>query len=76
MSADGLCHIKARVRATPEKGAANEALEKLIANWLGMPRRNVKLIAGGTSRLKTVRISGDPVRIAADIDTCLGKLRR
>jgi uncharacterized protein YggU (UPF0235/DUF167 family) len=71
VSADGSRHLKARVRAVPEKGAANAALETLIANWLGRARRDVKLVAGGTSRLKTVRISGDPAGIAADIETRL-----
>jgi uncharacterized protein YggU (UPF0235/DUF167 family) len=68
VSADGSHHLKARVRAAPEKGAANAALETLLAAWLGRPKRDVKLVAGGTSRLKTVRISGDPAMIAADIE--------
>jgi uncharacterized protein YggU (UPF0235/DUF167 family) len=74
VSADGSHHLKARVRAVPEKGAANTALETLIAAWLGTPRRDVKLIAGGTSRLKTVRIFGDPTVIAAAIEARAGKL--
>jgi len=69
MSADGSHHLVARVRAVPEKGAANQALETLIAAWLGRPRRDVKLVAGGTSRLKTVRISGDPAVTATDVET-------
>jgi uncharacterized protein len=74
VSADGSHHLKARVRAAPEKGAANAALEMLVAAWLGRPRRDVKLVAGGTSRLKTVRISGDPAGVAADIEMRVGKL--
>jgi len=31
----GECVLKARVRAVPEAGRANEALETLIAKWLG-----------------------------------------
>ena len=68
VGSDGAPHLKARVRAVPDKGAANAALEALIAAWLGTPRRNVALIAGGTSRLKTIRISGDPALIAAVIE--------
>ena len=57
--ADGRAHLRARVRAAPEKGAANAALEKLVATALGLPRRDVTVVAGGTSRLKTVRLIGD-----------------
>lgn len=59
-SADGRSHLKARVRAVPENGAANKALEKLVAKALGVPASAVSVIAGGTSRLKTLRILGDP----------------
>mgnify|MGYP005854626319 CR=1 FL=1 len=50
--------LKARVRAIPESGAANAALEKLIAGWLDVPKSTVEVIAGGKSRLKTVAVSG------------------
>ena len=33
----GACVLKARVRAIPEAGRANAALERLIARWLGVP---------------------------------------
>jgi uncharacterized protein len=33
----GECVLKARVRAVPEAGRANDALETLIAKWLGVP---------------------------------------
>ena len=48
----------------PEKGAANAALEKLLASSLGLPKSAVSVVAGATSRLKTVRLSGDPAGIA------------
>ena len=59
-AADGSRHLIARVRAVPEKGAANLALERLLAAYLGVPKGSVAVIAGGTSRLKTVRIAGNP----------------
>jgi uncharacterized protein len=58
--ADGRSHVKARVRAVPENGAANQALEKLVARALGVPASPVSVVAGGTARLKTLRILGDP----------------
>jgi uncharacterized protein YggU (UPF0235/DUF167 family) len=67
--ADGRSHLKARVRAVPENGAANHALEKLLAKALGVPGSAVSVIAGGTARLKTVRISGDPAMLAKAVET-------
>lgn len=59
-TADGRRHLKCRVRAVPEKGKANTALERLLAEAFGVPRSAVAIVAGGTARLKTARIAGDP----------------
>jgi len=67
-AADGRSHLKARVRAVPENGAANKALEKLIAKALGVPASAVSIVAGGTARLKTVRVAGDPAMLAKGIE--------
>ena len=72
VSADGSSYLKVRVRAVPENGAANTALEKLIAKWLGLPKRDVSLVAGGKSRLKTLRINGDPKEIGSRIAILAG----
>lgn len=55
----GECVLKARVRAVPEAGRANEALETLIAKWLGVPPSTVAVAHGGKSRLKQVAVVGD-----------------
>ncbi|MER8863002.1 DUF167 family protein [Mesorhizobium sp. M0751] len=68
-SADGRSYLKARVRAVPENGAANRALEKLVAKALGVPASGVSIAAGGTARLKTLRVLGDPAALAKRIDT-------
>ncbi|MGH6859173.1 MAG: DUF167 family protein [Phyllobacterium sp.] len=57
-------HIRARVRAVPEKGLANAALVRLVAKWLGVAPGTVEVAAGATSRLKQLRISGDPESLA------------
>ena len=67
-TAHGSSHLKARVRAVPEKGAANAALEKLLAKALGVPLSTVNVVAGGTSRLKTVRITGDAAALAHAVE--------
>ncbi|HEY9056328.1 MAG TPA: DUF167 family protein [Aurantimonas sp.] len=62
--ADGHLHLRARVRAAPEDGKANKALTAMPAKALGVPKSSVAVAAGHTSREKTLRIEGDPERIA------------
>ncbi|WP_173934159.1 DUF167 family protein [Chelativorans sp. Marseille-P2723] len=57
--ADEQRHLKIRVRAVPESGKANQALEKLMAKALGVAQRDVTVVAGSTSRLKTIAVTGD-----------------
>jgi uncharacterized protein len=71
-SAEGREHLAARVRAVPDKGKANDALERLVAEWLRVPRSTVSVSAGATQRLKTLRISGDPESIAARLRELAG----
>jgi uncharacterized protein len=63
---DGRSVLKARVRAAPTGGEANDALCHLIAKTLCVPPRDVAVSAGATSRIKRLAISGDgPTLIAA-----------
>lgn len=72
-SDDGRQWLKARVRAVPEDGKANAALEKLIAKTAGVAKSDVAVTAGQTSRLKTVRIACTPDRRDAIVARLLGK---
>ncbi|NWG53356.1 MAG: DUF167 domain-containing protein [Hydrogenophilaceae bacterium] len=56
--ADGAPILLARVRAAPDKGAANDALERLIARAFAMPRSQVAVIRGASARIKLVAIEG------------------
>jgi uncharacterized protein len=49
--------LKVRVTAAPEKGRANEEICALLAEYLGVPKRNVEVIHGQTSPQKRVRIT-------------------
>ena len=51
-------YLKARVRAAPENGEANRALEKLLAKALGVAKSKVSVTRGTTARLKMVEIEG------------------
>ena len=49
---------KLRVRAAPERGRANAEVERLLAGELGLAARDVRVVAGRTSRDKVVEIAG------------------
>ena len=55
--AEGRKYLLARVRAVPEKGLANKALEKLVAKTYAVPVSQVEVVSGSTSRLKQVLLS-------------------
>ncbi len=57
--AGGRAVLRVRVRAVPEKGKANAALERLIAGALGVAPGNVAVACGHRARIKTVQVSGD-----------------
>ena len=50
--------LRARVGAPAVEGAANNALIRLIAETLGVARRDVRIVAGATSRQKLVVVDG------------------
>lgn len=50
--------LKVQLAAPPVDGAANEALQELLSELLGVPRRAVRLVGGETSRRKRVHIAG------------------
>jgi uncharacterized protein len=66
--------LKARVRAVPDKGKANDAIIKLIAGWLGLPQSRVSLASGGKSRIKQVFVEGEPEALRGKLLTLLAKL--
>jgi len=50
--------LLAKVRAKPEGGKANEAVQALVAAALGVAPSRVQLLRGATSREKLLRIDG------------------
>ncbi|MFZ4531937.1 MAG: DUF167 family protein [Alsobacter sp.] len=69
---DGRPVLRARVRAVPEGGAANAALLRLMAQACGTAMSAVRLEAGATARLKTVRIDGDAAVLAGRLAAASG----
>ena len=62
---DGALRIK--LAAPPVDGKANAALEKLLAQWLGLPQRAVTLVRGQAARRKTVRVQAAAAAVQAAI---------
>jgi uncharacterized protein (TIGR00251 family) len=49
---------KIRVAAPPENGRANDALMRLLADTLSVPRDTVTLVSGHSARDKVVELTG------------------
>jgi uncharacterized protein len=50
--------LRVRVSAPPVEGAANQALVRLLADELGVARRDVRLVAGAAGRQKLIMVDG------------------
>jgi len=55
------------VSEPPEDGRANHAACAALARALDVPPSAVSVTAGASSRRKTLRVAGDPVRLAAKL---------
>jgi uncharacterized protein (TIGR00251 family) len=66
--------LKATVTTPAEAGRANEALLQLLANAWKVPRRDLSIVAGLTSRNKVVRVTGDPQRLAEQLTPEIARL--
>ncbi|WP_375284042.1 DUF167 family protein [Marinicauda pacifica] len=56
--ADGVEYLSVKVRAVPDKGQANAAVLALLSRTLRYPKSALLLVAGATSRIKTIRLDG------------------
>jgi uncharacterized protein len=50
--------LKISVNAPPVDGKANEAVIRVLAQTLSVPKANIEILRGETGRRKTVRIRG------------------
>jgi uncharacterized protein len=65
---------KVRVAAPPEGGRANEAVVRLLAETLSLPREAVTLVSGHGARDKIVQLTGlDPTQIERRLSSAAGK---
>jgi uncharacterized protein (TIGR00251 family) len=59
--------LKLRVTEPPEGGKANAAMIALLAKAWRLPKRDLTLVAGETSRLKRVHVAGAPQALLRDL---------
>ena len=57
--ADGREELEVRVSEAPTDGSANSAVIKLLAKALGVPRLEVEIVSGQTSRHKRIAVPLD-----------------
>jgi uncharacterized protein (TIGR00251 family) len=63
--------LRVKVTAPPVDSAANEAVIRLLADTLDVPRNRVELVRGGTSRHKIVKVLGlSEAQILAKLTPC------
>jgi uncharacterized protein (TIGR00251 family) len=68
---------KVRVAAPAEGGRANEAVVRLLAETLSIPREDVSLVSGLGARDKIVQLTGlDPTQIERRLSSAAGKERQ
>ena len=61
--ADGREELEVRVSESPTDGAANSAVIKLLAKALGVPRSEVDIVSGQTSRHKRITVPIDAAEV-------------
>jgi uncharacterized protein len=65
---------KVRVAAPPEDGRANDAVLRLLADTLSVPRASVTLVSGHGARDKIVELTGiDPAEVEQRLSSVAGK---
>jgi uncharacterized protein (TIGR00251 family) len=60
--------LRVRIAAAPEDGRANAELTGFLAKALGCPKRDVQLVKGEKSRLKTIALPG---KYAGALNICI-----
>lgn len=66
--ADDQVWLKVRVSAVPEKGRANMAMIRLLADELSVSKSSITVLSGDTQRKKILRIDGDPEEIMKKLE--------
>ena len=68
--ANGKTYLKIKTSSVAENGRANEAIIKLLAKTLSIPKSSIMVLSGHTSREKSILVNASK----ADIETVFAKL--
>jgi uncharacterized protein len=68
---DGGATLRVAVTAAPEAGKANDALLRLLARLLRVPRRDLSVMLGASDRRKLVHVAGDPATLSSRLEEVL-----
>ncbi|GAA3233932.1 DUF167 domain-containing protein [Actinocorallia longicatena] len=61
-----------KVTARAVEGKATEAALKAVAEALGVPRRDIRLVSGASGRDKVIDVEGDVSQLTSKIDELRG----
>lgn len=51
--------LKIKITAPPDKGKANQALIEYLSEQLDIPKSQIEILSGETSRMKKIKIHGN-----------------
>jgi hypothetical protein len=49
-------HLVVRVKEPPKEGKANEAVLRAVADYYGVPQRDIRLVSGSSGRHKVIEL--------------------
>jgi len=64
--------LRLRIAAAPEDGKANEELRSFLAKLLGFPKKDIVIVSGEKSRLKTLQL---PVSAKENLERAISSRR-
>ena len=50
-------NFRVSVKQSPEKGKANQAVVRVLADYFGVSQSKINIVSGSTSRLKIIEIA-------------------
>ena len=74
-AAAGAMSLAVKVRAVPDKGLANKAVIRLLAETFGLAASSLTVVAGKTDRNKTVLIGGDFAKAQQAVDRLIAGMK-
>jgi hypothetical protein len=67
LDADGAVRLRIAVTAPADRGRANDAMIRILADTWRLPKSAFRLVAGASDRRKTVLLTGEPAPLAAHL---------